>query len=206
MSAPHPAPDAPEPVLDPAAARAQRRLAWLERLAEKGLALAEAVKEDGSAESAEAFAKFSRAVRLTITLEARLDAALADAAARDAAAREADPYAPLKSGVKARARELVRDVIDREIPDPEENDTIVDALEERLLCDEAYDHIEGLPMRDIVEHLCADLRLNPDWRRWTGDGWKPNPPFSRPLCSDFKVPSRTPILNDLPDPDPDPLE
>ena len=44
--------------------------------------------------------------------------------------------------------------------------------------------------------LSADLTLKPDWRRWTGEGWKPNPPFWRPLCSHFATPSRSPILDD----------
>jgi hypothetical protein len=219
MSAPHPAPDAPQPAADPAAAGAGLRLAKLQRLSDKALAMAEAVKEDGEKESADTFAKLSRAVRLTITLEAKREAgpppwttgggvvrARSPATDRGAPpnAQAADPYAALKTGKKAQARELVRDVIDRETPDPEDCDTLIDALEERLLCDEAYDDIEVLPLRDIVEHLCADLELEPDWSRWTGEGWEPNPPFYRPLCSDFRTPSRRPILNDLPDDAPGP--
>jgi hypothetical protein len=207
MSSPLPAPDAPEPAIDAAAAvaRTERCLAMLERLAAKGLALAEAVAEDGSPESAESFAKLSRGVRLTIALIPKIEDG-PRRRSRDANAEPVDPYAPLKTGRKARVRGLLRDVIDRETPDPEDNDTLVDALEERLLCDEAYDDIEALPLRDIVERLCADLQLNPDWSLWTGDGWKPNPPFYRPLCSDFRTPSRKPILNDLDDvPDPHPL-
>jgi hypothetical protein len=216
MSAPDPATDAPQPAIDLSVARTQACLAMLERLAAKGLALAEAVKEDGSADSAAAFAKLSRAIRLTLILKARFEegpreriAGRAASAANPATERgaepnseTADPYAALKTGRKAQVRELVREVIDRETPDAEENDILVDALEERLLCDEAYDDIEGLPPRDIVERLCADLELNPDWSRWTGEGWKPNPPFYRPLCSDFRTPSRRPILNDAPGPHP----
>jgi hypothetical protein len=198
-AAPNPAPDAPEPATAPAVARTERCLALLERLAAKGVAMAEAVAEDGSKDSADSFAKLSRAVRLTIALITKVQEGPRGANAR-AESPAVDPYAPLKTGRKARVRELLRDVIDRETPDPEDNDTLVDALEERLLCDEAYDHIEDLPLRDIVERLCADLELNPDWSRWTGEGWTPNPPFHRPLCSDFRTPSRKPILNDLPDP------
>jgi hypothetical protein len=191
MSAPDPTPDA----------RTERCLAMLERLAEKGMAMVEAVPEDGMAQSADTFAKLSRAVRLTIALIPRIEEGPRARRAKAAADAEAiDPYAPLKTGRKAKVRELLRDVIDRETPDPEDNDTLVDALEERLLCDDAYDHIDDLPLRDIVERLCADLELNPDWSRWTGEGWEPNPPFHRPLCSDFSTPSRRPILNDLPDP------
>jgi hypothetical protein len=189
----------PDPTSD---ARTERCLAMLERLAEKGMAMVEAVPEDGLAQSADTFAKLSRAVRLTIALIPRIEEGPRARRAKAAADAEAiDPFAALKTGRKAKVRELLRDVIDRETPDPEDNDTLVDALEERLLCDDAYDHIEDLPLRDIVERLCADLELNPDWSLWTGEGWKPKPPFYRPLCSDFRTPSRRPILNDLPDPD-----
>jgi hypothetical protein len=202
------------PAEAPAAARAERRLAALDRVTDKCLAMLEAVKTDGEKESADVAAKLARAVRLTVDLQAKLEAGprvLAErASARAGQSARAptaepnpeapDPFAALKTGKKARVRELLRDVIDRETPDPEDNDTLVDALEERLLCDEAYDNIEDLPLRDIVERLCGDLKLRPQWHRWTGEGWKPNPPFHRPLCSPFRTPSRTPILNDVPDP------
>jgi hypothetical protein len=184
-----------------AVARTERCLDRLERLADKGLAMAEALPEDGAAESAESFAKLSRAVRLTITLITKTQEGPRRTKAHATSESSApDPYAPFKTGKKAKVHGLLRDVIDRETPDPEESDTLGDALDERLLCDEAYDDIEDLPLRDIVERLCADLQLKPDWSRWTGDGWKPNPPFYRPLCSDFRTPSRRPILQDAPDP------
>ncbi len=162
---------------------------------------------------AETFATLSRAVRLTLTLASKFDDALTarlagevakceEKRARARADAESDPYAALKTGRKARVRELVRDVADREIPDPEDHDILTDALEERLLCDEAYDNIEDLPLRDIVEHLCRDLKLSPDWRRWTGEGWTPNLPFYRPRCSLFTAPSRVPVLQDTDDPTP----
>jgi hypothetical protein len=217
MSAPHPAPDVREPTTDPAVTRAELRLVKLARLSDKALAMAEAVNEDGAKESADTFAKLSRAVRLTIALEAKLEEGRARAASKKAQAENpatdpgsepADPFAPLKTGKKAKVRQLVRDVIERETPDPKEADTLGDALDERLLCDKAYADIETLPLRDVVEHMCADLELKPKWYRWIGEGWKPNPPFYRPLCSAFGTPSRRPIMNDLPDdePDPDPLE
>ena len=167
---------------------------------------------DPRRDPAETFATLSRAVRLTLTLESKFDDALTarlageiakceEARTRAREDAESDPYAPLKAGRKARVRELVRDVADREIPDPEDHDIHIDALEERLLCDEAYDNIDDVPLRDVVERLCRDLKLSPDWRRWTGEGWTPNPPFYRPRCSLFTGPSRVPILQDTDDPD-----
>ena len=210
-----------DPALDPSTARAEQRLLALARVTRKGLAVMEAVEEDGSTDSVEAFAKASRGVRLTVTLEEKLDIALAfrlaghfpwskapsdEDAAFAALGVPKDPYACLKTGRKGRARGLVADVVDRETPDPEEHDNLLDALDERLIYDVAYDNLEDLPLRDIVERLCQDLKLKPDWGRWTGDGWKPNPPFYRPRSSLFKAPSRVPILDHNDDDDPDPLE
>jgi hypothetical protein len=191
----------------------------LDLAADACVAMLAATPKDGTKDSADVIAKVTRALRLTLAMQAKFEegppaarAGSANAKAgkpATAAAAEpgaepdagaADPFAALKTGAKARVRELLRDVIDRETPDPEENDTLVDALDERLLCDEAYDNIEGLPLRDVVDHLCTDLQLHPKWYRWTGEGWKPNPPFYRPLCSQFSKPSRKPILNDVPVP------
>ena len=207
MSAAQPAPDVPNPVSDRRVGRSERRLSKLEHLSDRALEHADAVPTDGSTASAEAFAKFSRAVRLTITLEEKLDEALSAYLAGEVAKAEIakeqarkDPYAKLKTGQTARVVELVRDVIDREIPDPKDHDLLTDALDERLLFDEAYAHIDDLPLREVLERLCADLKLRPDWKRWAGDGWKPSPPFARPLCSYFKAPSRRPILAEPPEP------
>ena len=166
-----------------------------------------ATAASGRHDPVEKIAKLSRIIRLTITLEAKLVDSLRAYIAGETAKAERvkeeaqkDPYAKLKRGRTARVIELVRDVIDHEIPDPQEYDILTDALDERLLFDEAYDDIDHLPLRDIVERLCADLQLKPDWKRWAGDGWKPSPPFARPRCSYFKAPSRKPILAESPDP------
>jgi len=161
MSAPQPHGDTSPPAHDPRVARAERRQAMLERLAEKGMALVDAITADGSPVSAESFAKLSRAVRLTLALSqkldyaerARLESRIAAAAELEVKAREAadvDPFAPIRTGRKAQVREWLRDVIDHEIPDAEANDILVDALDERLLCDDANDDLDSKPARDIV--------------------------------------------------------
>ena len=228
------------PAPDPRAIRAEERQAMLRELAELAMTLSRATvrhaveameappaPENGDKtptappppagrrhDPADTLATLSRIVRLTLTLEAKLEDGLGVRLAGEIAKREGaaaanlgipggeDPFAPLKSGRKARVLDLVREAADREIADPEDHDILMDAVEERLLCDEAYANIDDLPLRDIVERLCADVKLQPDWRRWDKDGWKPNPPFTRPLCSDFAKPSRRPILADLAEPDP----
>jgi hypothetical protein len=168
---------------------------------------------------AERLDRLARSLRLTLTLEAKFEEALraylAGEVAKCEAARakaEADaddpacvvsPFKRVRQGRHGEVRERVVDVIDREIPDPDEHEILGDALDERLLWDPAYADLDDKPLRDIVEHLCADLKLKPDWKRWAGDGWKPNPPFFRPLCSPFHTRSAVPILDDD---DPDTLE
>jgi hypothetical protein len=234
MSEPHPAPEATQPDVDPAVARAERRLAKLDRLSDRLLEATDAVTLDGSAKSADTLDKLARAVRLTIGLEEALDAALraylagiilmperprarvAKAAAADASqtgapqtggpntgAAESDAPDPeddawewLRAGRRGVVRRLTVDVADREIGDPEEFDLFGEALDARLRWDEAYADLDDLPLRDIVEHLCADLELHPDWSLWTGDGWPEKPPFWRPLTTMFSEPSRLPIIGD----------
>ena len=218
MSAPHPASDT---IPSPSVARAEERLRVLARLTAKGMEVVEEVKADGSTESVDRFAKVSRSIRLTVMLEEKLDNALAARLAGEVVKAEIvrsrgpvgigvspdwDPHAALRVGKKARARQLIKDVVDRESPDPVEHDDLIDALDERLLLDRAYEFIEDLPLRDIVERLCADLQLKPDWKRWTGEGWEPNPPFFRPICSPFFAPGRRPILEDSPGSVPDPWD
>jgi hypothetical protein len=106
-----------------------------------------------------------------------------------------DPYPELKTGKTARVRELLVDVIDREIGDVDDWDDAVDALDERLVFDVTYSHLDEAPLREIVERLCADLELKPDWSLWTGEGWAPHPPLQHPRPSLFPGPSRRPALH-----------
>ena len=186
--------------------RAERRLRLLEELAEIGMELARALRprppEDRAAdeaasgeaapekgggtgrgkgrEPADAFGPLSRAIRLTLVLEARTDAELRDlkagvarvrdeeqdrAAERDRVAAAKDREARIE-----RIRELVLSVADAEIEDDRAFDSLYDDLDERLEEHEA-DIEAGRPLRETVERLCKDLALSPDWSRWGGEGW-----------------------------------
>jgi hypothetical protein len=73
MSASHADPYASGPAIDPDAARLERRLATLERRADKFVAMIEAVEKDGAKESVDVVVKLSREIRRTLVLMAKLE-------------------------------------------------------------------------------------------------------------------------------------
>jgi hypothetical protein len=221
--------EAPDPVI----ARAERRLRLLEELSEIGMELARALCREalaaanpaesaaaetaadvadlaaaptatGTRDPANAFARISRAIRLTLALEARTDEALRDlragvVAEREARRVEAGRRAAIEAEARSKARRdtverLVTEAAEREIEDDDSLGAVMEALEERLEEDEAYWDLDRMPLREAVERLCADLELTPDWSQWDGEGWPPKPPFSRPRFSMWTRPSRTPLL------------
>ena len=133
MSSSDPSAPPTDASLDAAIARAERRLAMLERLAEIGMALAEEIgarnvnapyHPEPRHDPARSFAVVSRAVRLTLAFEVRIEAALValrngetpsvpaprDARAAPAGAREASD-----DGADRDPRERCReDLVDRE--------------------------------------------------------------------------------------------
>jgi hypothetical protein len=205
---------------DPAILRAERRLRMLEELADIGMNLARALERqalaaadpaepaapDASADPAGAYARISRAVRLTLALEARTDEALralrAGVAAesevrRDQARRRATAETVARRQARQETVErLVCEAAEREIEDDQAMYGVLKALEERLDDDPTYVDLARLPLRETVERLCADLQLTPDWSRWEGEGWTPEEPFFRPKASIWRRPSRKPLSPD----------
>jgi hypothetical protein len=193
-------PDAPpEPATaDPAAAivRADQRLAMLRRLAELGMKLAEALAErvvsaskdpEPRHDPAGSFARVSRAVRLTLALEAKIEQDLAalrqGGDVTEASAPKGPPWpediargAVPKGHPRAhrnQIRDSVWDAINHEITDIYPAQEILDDLHERLVESDRYDAFLYRPLRESVEAICADLGLTPDWSRWTDDGFPP---------------------------------
>ena len=73
------------------------------------------------------------------------------------------------------------------------------AMMERIDGDEAYINVESRPLRDIVNQLCGELDLKPDWSSWTKTGWPARTrsgPDARPRWSPFHQNSRGPILEE----------
>jgi hypothetical protein len=206
-------------VPDPAILRAERRLRLLEELAEIGMDLARTLRREAVAaaepeeaaapeksargDPADAFARLSRAVRLTLALEARIDdqlsalragvAAEVEARRFTARKRAADEAAAKRRDRRETVERLVFEAAEREVEDEEAMNGVLEALEERLEDDDAYWNLERAPLREVVEHLCADLELAPDWSLWEGEGWTPEPPLSRSRFSIWARPSRTPL-------------
>jgi len=157
------------------------------------------------------FDRLSRAVRLTLALHARTYEALrayrlgvvveeAERAERRAAhkataLREAEVPVPASRKTRQEARtERLRDAVieaaEYEIGDRESFGDLELALAERLADDEAYLRLLDLPFEETVRRICEDLDLNPDWSRWTGEGWAPRDPVPRPRGPWFKKPPR----------------
>jgi hypothetical protein len=204
-----------------AVARAERRLRVLEEIAEIGMRLMRKLEDAPAAASdaprpdpAVGFAKLSRAVRLTLDLEVRaeedLRATLAGEVrarekrreARDRPAGEAKELAD-KADENARqeARHRVEDQVEiaiiREAETEKEYFERSAAMDERLEEDEAYDDVRGQPFREVVQWLCTEIGLEPDWSDWTDEGWPEPPkcgPQARPPWSPFHEPSPRPIL------------
>jgi hypothetical protein len=153
------------------------------------------------------FARMTRAVRLTIALEAKtaenLRALIAglpleretrrvEAAKRAEAAGEAR-----RKAAKDKIHDLVYEAILTEDGDGKDSLDVWEALEERLEEDDAYMDLADRPVEGVVKQMCADLCIKPDWTRWTGEGWKPGPFPSRPKWSRFNQPSPTKLMPDL---------
>jgi hypothetical protein len=197
-------------------ARAERRLRVLEEIGEIGMRLMRKLEDPqakGAAseaplpDSAAGFAKLSRAVRLTLDLERRIEedlrATLAGETTVRAARRETRERLALEADEKRcqdaqnRVADQVGIAIAREVETEKEFEERHAARDERLEWDAAYDELQDRPLREVVEQLCADLELTPDWSDWTDEGW-PEPkeigPDARPHFSPFKRPSPRPIL------------
>jgi hypothetical protein len=153
-------------------------------------------------------ARLSRCLRLTVVLEGRIARQLHDLRAGLAREREARrEEAASRAGAERQARhqaarnkveDLITDAILAGDGDEAESLALAEAMDERLEDDDAYMNLEDRPLREVIEQMCADLCLEVDWSRWTGDGWTPLGFPYRPKFSAFNRPSRTRIMPEAP--------
>jgi len=191
---------------DPSILRAERRLRLLAELAEIGMELARALKPSASEgdpppaaadeppgrrrDPAEAFAGLSRAIRLTVALEAKADQELRDLIAGVATVREEKRARAAGEAREAaeRGREereeliqiLVMEAAEDQLASEADRERLDRELEDRLMEDEDFWNDPARPLREVVERFCDYFTLAPDWSRWRGDHWAP-PPTPTPI-------------------------
>jgi hypothetical protein len=184
-SAPEPQADAWEAAQVQARVVVERQLQVLGRLAEIGLSIATAVEQQvtakgaemGAGEAALAYARVSRAVRLSVALQSSV---LQDLQGLDRAAGsrlyEQGCKAERDQQRRARAhRERVERVLDRviegEAASEAESERLAAAAYERLEHDDIYGDLATRSVSEIIDLVCRDLGLSPDWASLAQEAW-----------------------------------
>ena len=164
----------------------ERQLQVLGELAEVGLEVARAIARQANGTSAEtvvqgdlalAYARVSRAVRLTIALQSKLIEDL-QALERDTAMQSLRAEADVEHAQwsvdhnhKARIECVVRRVIKAEHADEETYGEMIGETGERLDDDTLYRDVLTRPISEVVALICRDLGLSPDWPRLAQEAW-----------------------------------
>jgi len=184
-SAPEPQADAWEAAEAEARAVVQRQLQVLERLAQIGMTIAEALEQQVTAqgtqvvaaEAALAYARVSRAVRLTVALQSTvLEASQALDRAAGSRRHEQRCNAERERQQHARAhRERVDRVLDRVIEagasSEAEGERLANEAGERLERDDIYGDLAERSVSEIIDLVCRDLGLSPDWASLAEEAW-----------------------------------
>jgi len=160
------------------------------------------------------FTRISRAVRLTIALEARMrreiEAGVFGPANDDARANDVDDdatasdvskpidYEEIKRrmaglidhGAIKRARDYdIRRAVDETIEaasdDPDEVERLREALKERLEEDEVFEERFQWPIGVTIALICQDLGLTPDWDHWETRDWARKEAVQSPYDSPY---------------------
>ena len=226
MSAPDPIPadTTPDPTEAFARPVLERQLLRLERLAEIGLEIAEAVGRQATGALAEgeaavggdnpvaAFARVSRAVRLTCALQTRAVEALGELGE----VRDRTQFQAVDRRVEwsAERKTRVEAVIERQIKREHESEPQdrVDHEVGRVMEDVSdwldggvYGDLLARPLTDIVAEICRDFGLAWDEARMAREGWALDPSSAGGAPPSVLAWRSTFLVPDPPEPDkPDP--
>ena len=199
------------------AVRLERHRARLERLAEVGMEMVEALRAEmiaaqgrgdvaAAGEAARGFAHLARAVRHTISLDARLvrDARLGRAEAeRD---RWRDEARLGRHARKEEARELLQDMIEHHTGDSRGRESLARRLHQRLDREDDRDtalFAANTPIGPAIGRLCYELGVRPDWTACDGEPWAPEA-FDAYQALARERPQEVNILHFAPDEDGEP--
>ena len=218
-----PEPDDPE---GRAQARTARQLAMLQELAEIGMQIARAVRDEvvaraeraaiedpptprlGGGDPGLVYSRVARAVRQTLALQTRIAEGIETARFE----QQRTHVAAVRSAFTERqheVRDYVAEAIEAEAAEkgtPEKDiERLLDDLDERLEVGDYDEVLADLPIGDLVERICADLGVIPDWSLWEDQAWaieyeKSLPPFGGNIGADRWRHLET---ADPPPPDPD---
>jgi hypothetical protein len=165
----------------------EEHIALLGRLAHMGMGLAETIERQVKTADAEGepvserapidFARVARAVRLTLMLRARLIKDLED---RDRAVAQGAAWAAtnvrferddLANDRKARVTRIVERIAGRQYDDAETIERLIWETGERLDGDDLYGHVLDRPVSELIDMLCRDMGLDPDWPSLAQEAW-----------------------------------
>ena len=168
---------------DPIAARAERQMRVMAQLSEIGLGLARRLQEQvcgGGAsvallgDAALTYSRIARTVRQCIALEARIDEALRDWLSLSDAERAERRVAAVAKAAEAEARAEAQlenanetERLSERGVEPERGERPERA--ERFWADSYVIEDEG-SFVEIVNKVCRDLGVTPDWSAWSEDG------------------------------------
>ena len=190
------APDCMETAPDAAAARAERRLALLEEMAEIGMNLLRRLgaEADGDPrETGEAFAKLSRAVRLTLALEAKTDRELAELKAgvetESAEQGRSRQAVNVRNEKKANAFDLLVAVRESE---SESFEDLLEAIAEPSGAPVETESDSG-PSGMVIDRLCRALGVSPALSSRVGAGWQTGYLATRPRRNPLKETGMPPV-------------
>jgi hypothetical protein len=178
-----------------------------EALAEAGEGVSEPPRRVAAIDPALSFSRISRAVRLTLALEARTHQAIEDRARRGLVANDdgsdnGGSDGPIDyEGIKRKlapkihaiihgecdyqARRVVEETIEAACDDLDDVDRLKEELKERLEEDEVFADRGTWPIGETISLICQDLGLTPDWDRWENQGWARKEAAESPLNSPY---------------------
>ena len=177
----------------------ERQVAMLGQLAEAGLELALAIKDHAlqagaDGDTALAYARASRAVRLTLMLQSQT---IKQIQGLDSHAAYLTAYAASREQAerKAQVERIVERIAVRHHDDADEIERLVEEASERLDHDDLYGDILSRPVSDLVAMICRDLGLDPDWPSLAQEAWALNE-----IHNNQPFPPRGEVARDAPAP------
>ena len=189
-----PEPDDPEDraaAVSAAEARKARQLAMLQELAEIGMQMARAVRDEALAEAVEpdtprppsrfgranlglVYSRIARAVRQTLALETRLAEEI-EQARGERAQRRLDDLRWTAHERECEIRDYVAEAIEAEAVEKKsserEVERLLDDLDERIEAGDYDDTLVSAPIGELVARICEDLGVIPDWDLWDQHEW-----------------------------------